>query len=108
MIECPISGLWKLITKTRPLTLLTFCCSLAAIPSTVRYKTLFREALPKPRGRLTNDTFEQRVEMGNVPSAPVLPADLCTFSKTGMVGMALLSRQAILIFLLGDDVLEGV
>jgi hypothetical protein len=108
-VECPVfSALWKLITKGRPLTLFNLCCFLAANPTTVLYKTLFGKALPKLQVRLTVAVFEEYITTGTIQSDLDLAADLCVFSRTGIIGLALLLRQAVLISLVIGGVLEGV
>ena len=105
-INIPVIGwLWKtIIAKGRPLTLLSLCALLIAIPTTVLYKVKKKVAPPKLAGRLTKDSFHQYV---NGQGDTGLAGDIAFFNLASSSSLESVFGEFETLALFADGAFEG-
>ncbi|KAL5592278.1 hypothetical protein FOBRF1_013304 [Fusarium oxysporum] len=105
-IDIPVLGwLWKnVIARGRPLSLLSLCSLVLAIPTTVLYKAKKKIAPPKLKGRLTKDSFHEYVS-GTADTA--LTNDVFGFGLATSSSLEIVYGEFETIALMADSAFEG-
>ncbi|KAF4334795.1 hypothetical protein FBEOM_11362 [Fusarium beomiforme] len=106
-IDIPILGwLWKnVVAPGRPLSLLSLCSLLLAIPTTVLYKAKKKMAPPKLKGRLTKDSF---CEFASGTADPALVNDISSICLATSSSLEIVYGELETIALLADGAFEGL